>query len=84
MYNNGCNDDLYKDRSRSFRKAVCAPRKNQGYTLTYTSDLSFNLEDTSRNRAVNIKPDIEFSHKAAEKTKYNWKRFLPWAPRTTG
>jgi hypothetical protein len=80
MYNSGFEDELYKDRNKSFRKAVRAPKKNQRY-LTNGTDL-YNLEDTSQNGAV--ESDIEYSHKAPEKTKYNWKRFLPWAPRTKG
>ena len=83
MYNSGFDDDLYKDRNKSFRKAVRAPKKSQRYITngTYESEHNY-MKDTSINGAV--KPDIEYSHKAGEKTKYNWKRFLPWAPRTKG
>ena len=80
MYNSGFDDDLYKDRNKSFRKAVRAPKKNQRY-LANGND-QYNIEGTSINGAV--KPEIKYSEKAAGRTKYNWKRFLPWAPRTKG
>ena len=72
--------ELYKDRSESFRKAVRAPKKTQRY-LAGETELN-DLEDIGKNGAVN--PGIEYSHKAPERSKYNWKQFLPWAPKTKG
>ena len=86
MYNSGCEQDLCKDRNTSFRKAVRVPKKNQGYLLTNRNDLDLcnpgcSLRDTTHS---SINPEVEYSDKAAGKTKYNWKQFLPWAPRTKG
>lgn len=66
MYNPAFEDDLYKDRNQSFRTAVRAPKKNQRYK-EYESDPEYS---GSRNATA-----------ATGWSKYNWKRFLPWAPR---
>ena len=78
MRSNTFEDELYKDGNKSFRKAVRAPKKNQRYLACETDP--DNLEDIDENAAV--EPEIEYSHKAPERTKYNWKQFLPWAPKT--
>ena len=78
MNNYGLEDELYKDRNKSFRKAVRAPKKNQRYLTCETG--RDNLEDINENGAV--KPVIKYSQNAPERTKYNWKQFLPWAPKT--
>ena len=80
MYNYGFEDELYKDRNKSFRNAVRAPKKNQRYLANGTE--LHNLEDIGQNGAYESESD--YSHEAPERTKYNWKRFLPWAPRTKG
>ena len=75
MYNPGFEDELYKDRNQSFRKAVRAPKKNQRY-LADKSDL-YDPQDTSTASDVG-------GYTATWWTKYSWKRFLPWAPRAKG
>ena len=80
MRSNTFEDELYKDGNKSFRKAVRAPKKNQRYLACETDP--DNLEDIDENAAV--EPEIEYSHKAPERKKYNWKQFLPWAPKTKG
>ena len=74
MYNPGFEDELYKDRNQSFRKAVRAPKKNQRY-LADKSDL-YDPQDTS------TASDVGYT--VTWWTKYSWKRFLPWAPRAKG
>ncbi|CAB4003134.1 multidrug resistance-associated 5-like [Paramuricea clavata] len=74
MYNPGFEDELYKDRNQSFRKAVRAPKKNQRY-LADKSDL-YDPQDTS------TASDVGYT--TTWWTKYSWKRFLPWAPRAKG
>ncbi|XP_028400740.1 multidrug resistance-associated protein 5-like [Dendronephthya gigantea] len=81
MYNAGFEDDLYKDRNKSFRKAVRAPKKNQRYLANDSEE--YNLEDASSKNGA-VQTEIVSSHKSPETSKYNWKRFLPWAPKTKG
>jgi hypothetical protein len=75
MYNPGFEDDLYKERNQSFRKAVRAPKKNQRSDLADKSDL-YDPQDTS------TASDVGYT--VTWWTKYSWKRFLPWAPRAKG
>ena len=78
MYNSGFEDEFYKDRNKSFRKAVRAPKKTERYLAN--GDNLYGLEDSNKNG--DIKTEVEYSNKASKKSKYNWKRFLPWAPKT--
>ena len=65
MYNSAFEGELYKGRNQSFRTAVRASKKNQRY-----KEYEIDSQDSgSRNTAV-----------AKGWTKYNWKRFFPWAP----
>ncbi len=78
MYNPAFEDELYNDRNQSFRKAVRAPKKNQR-CFANGGDVN-DFEDTSTSNNVgylNKKTTTSW-------TKYNWKRFLPWAPRAKG
>ena len=82
MYNSAFDGELYNDRNQSFRKAVRAPKKSQRYF------------DSERNDSEEARPDrpsttpsrnVEDSNETTNSwAKYNWKRFLPWAPRAKG
>ena len=75
MYNSAFDGELYSDRNQSFRKAVHAPKKNQRYFHNERDD----SEEASTSRSVK-----DLNKATAGWTKYNWKRFLPWAPRAKG
>ena len=70
MYDPVFEDEFCKDRNQSFRTAVRAPKRKQQFTRCHESDAE---HSGSPNTAT-----------AAGWTKYNWKRFLPWAPRAKG
>ena len=78
MYNPAFEDELYGDRNQSFRKAVRAPKKNQR-CFANGGDVNDSEDTSTSNNVGHLNKKTTTSW-----TKYNWKRFLPWAPRAKG
>lgn len=72
-------ENLYKDRNESFRHAVRAPKRNKGFLW---NELGINHCQDGEVNDESVKVEVQVTHKGPKKAKYNWKRFLPWAPRS--